>query len=217
MLLQILSLSLALLGARANETPSTNITAGFVNFPNTTRQVSWSYANDLVIYDGDIIFGTVAEFNDALVNVTHTPDGNDNPPSDSNDSPPSDSNDNPPSEVGVKRSYSVFGGVWPGGVVKYRYYDDYTEGQLSKYVKGAIEGWSAAVPCLQFVKLPNNAFGSDGIVTIMTNEPPQPRQGYCASTQFYTPGSPMWMVLDRGGECDIPDVLHAFGMWTSAV
>jgi len=198
------SLSLLLLGTRAQvETLPTNITSGFVRFANTTRQITWFYSpNDLVIYDGDIIFGTIVEFNDALVNITY-----------SSDPHSSLSRRNNTSKALAKRAFSDFPGspsIWPGGNVYYRYWDDNTESQLSQYVNEAIAIWSAAVPCIRFVPLANddNPGGAHGIVTIRAHNP---NVGYCLASGAYSSTSAVWMDLDTGGGCGTPEVLHEIG------
>jgi hypothetical protein len=197
---------LLFLGAYAQiQTPPSNVFSGFVRFINGTRQISWFYAqNGLVAYDGDVIFGTVAEFNHALVNITY---------SSPNVTVTRHRRDISPHNTITKRSDSIWpgsAGIWPGGKVQYRYFDANTESQLSQYVDGAIAAWKAAVPCLQFVQLPNdnNPAGSSGIVTVQAHSP---NVGYClASSIGYTTNS-LWMQLDTGGGCGIPEVTHEFG------
>jgi hypothetical protein len=204
----LLSLSVSLiLGVHAQvQTPPTNVTTGFVRFANTTRQVSWFYTqNDLVAYDGDVIFGTVTEFNRALVNITYT-SGSNNPPPQRRSYPPSHNRV-------AKRSDSIFpfsSGIWPGGIVYYRYWDTNTESELSSYVNGAIASWTGAVPCINFVQLPNDndPNGSNGIVTIKANVP---NAGYCLASQIGYGVNSLWMSLDTGGGCGVPEVTHEFG------
>lgn len=186
------------------QTPPTNVTTGFVRFPNATSQVSWFYTEGgLVAYDGDVIFGTVAEFNRAVVNVTLTP------------SPEYRRSYSPPLSLDsiVERSDSIFplsSGIWPGGQVYYRYLDDTTESELSIYVDGAIKAWTDAVPCLSFEKVANDndPNGSNGIVTIQANNP---NAGYCLASQIGYGANSLWMSLDTGGGCGVPEVTHEWG------
>jgi hypothetical protein len=189
------------------QTPPPDLLSGFVRFSNATRQVSWFYAqNGLVAYDGDVIFGTVSEFNNALINITY---------SSPNATIPRRRRNVPFPDTIAKRSDSIWpgsAGIWPGGKVYYRYWDANTESQLSQYVDGAIASWTAAVPCISFVKLANDndPLGSNGIVTIQAHSP---NVGYCLATSIgYTTNS-LWMQLDTGGGCGIPEVTHEFGKW----
>ena len=201
-----LSLFLVLHGTQAQfDTPPTNLTTGFVRFPHATRQISWIYSpNGVVVYDGDIVFGTIAEFNDALVNITHSP----------NDSTLSSGNDIPSRGLS-KRAYSAFPGsssFWPSGIIYWRYLDSVVESIASADVNFAISTWTAAVPCIRFVQLPNDnkPGGANGIVTIVT----LPKgAGYCSAPLGYTPTA-MWLEVDPSG-CGGSTMLHEFGMWNS--
>ena len=187
---------------------STNVTTGFVNFPNGPKQVSWLYIQDdeLVAYDGDVIFGTVAEFNQALINVTYTSDGGEPRGVSKRRSYP------PSRDSIVARSDSVFpfsSGLWPNGQVFYRYFDDDTENQLFSAVEAAKNTWHDAVPCLTFTKVSNDndPNGSNGIVTIRANNP---SAGFCFASQIGFGKNSLWMGLDPG--CGFPEVLHEWGM-----
>ena len=201
----LLSLSFVLHGTQAHfDTPPTNLTTGFVRFPNATKEISWTYSpNGLVIYDGDIVFGTIAEFNDALVNITHSPD----------DSSLSSGHDIPSRGL-AKRAYSVFPGsnLWPSGIIYYRYFDAQVESVASAEVNSAISTWKAAVPCITFVRLPNNnnPQGAKGIVTIVIDNS-NTNQGFCSATWGYTPTFAMWLEVVPSG-CGDSDMLHVFGM-----
>ena len=197
----LLSLFLVVCGTQAEfDTPPTNVTTGFVHFPNATREVSWVYSsNGLVIYDGDIIFGTIAEFNHAVVNITHPP----------NNSSLSRRHDIP-SQGLAKRSYSEPLGsprLSPGGIVYYRYFDSSVESTASAAVNFAISTWTAAVPCIRFVRLPNDPSpgGANGIVTIADL-----RLGFCGTSFGYTPTA-MWLTVEPSG-CGNSKMLHLFGM-----
>ncbi|KAK3175844.1 hypothetical protein OEA41_007166 [Lepraria neglecta] len=207
--LPLLSLSLIfVLGVRAQvQTPPTNITTGFVRFANATRQVSWFYTQGgLVAYDGDVVFGTVAEFERALINVTYTSEP---------ERLSTKRRSYPPSlDSIVKRANSIFpgsSGLWPGGQVFYRYFDSDTESKLKVYVEGALKAWANEVPCISFVKLSNNndPNGSNGIVTIKAHNP---NVFYCSASQNYDSTKSLWMELDTGGGCGIPEVTHEWGM-----
>ncbi|KIJ91300.1 hypothetical protein K443DRAFT_655201 [Laccaria amethystina LaAM-08-1] len=195
----LLSLPFVLRGAQAQfDTPPTNLTTGFVRLPHGTRQVSWIYSpNGIVIYDGDIVFGTIAEFNDALVNITHSPD----------DSTLSRRHDIP-SQGLATRAYSEppGGRLWPGGIIYYRYSDTNVESAASTEVNFAISTWTAAVPCIRFVRLPNDNKPTNGIVTIVAHST---NFGYCAAALGYTP-TPMWLEVDPSG-CGDSTMLHEFG------
>jgi len=199
----LLSLSLVVRGTQAQfDTPPTNLTTGFVRLPHATREVSWFYSpNGIVIYDGDIIFGTISEFNDALVNITHYP----------NDSSIPRRRDIPTQGL-AKRSYSEWpnGRLWPGGIIYYRYFDSNVEAVASADVNFAISTWTAAVPCLRFVPLPNDnkPGGANGIVTIIAHST---NLGYCAAALGYTPSTAMWLEADHSG-CGGSTMLHEFGM-----
>jgi len=202
-LLQIISLlSFALLARADSEIPvPSNLTTGFVRFGNTTRQISWVYSpTNLVVYDGDVVFGTTDEFHDALINITHTSDPNSH--SSRRDSTP---------QAFAKRAYTVFpgsSGIYPGNTVYYRYWDDIVETRHSSEVNTAIAAWKAAVPCIDFVPLANddNPGGANGIVTITSHTQPL---GYCAATVGYAK-SPLWMDLESTG-CGDRTMLHEFG------
>lgn len=213
-------LTLLYLGSTAHIlTPPTNITTGFVHFPNATTQVSWFYTQSgLVAYDGDVIFGTQEEFNRALVNITFTNQPN-NTNHQLNDTQIISRNlrrrSYPPSTESVhRRANSIWpssSGIWPGGNIYYRYWDAATENELSVYVNGAIDAWKDAVPCLNFQKLANDAdpSGSNGVVTIQSHNP---NAGYCLASQVgYNGANSLWMVLDTGGACGIPEVIHEWG------
>jgi len=200
----LLSLSLVLRGAQAHfGTPPTNVTTGFVRFPNATRQISWIYSsNGLVIYDGDIIFGTIDEFNDALVNITHSP----------GDSSLSRRH-NIPSDGLTTRAYSVFpDSIWPGGIISYRYNDSIVEAAVSAEVNFAISTWTAAVPCIRFVRLPNDNKPANGILRIWAHSTDL---GYCAASVGYTPATDRHLEVDPSGCSDIT-MLHEFGMGNSS-
>src|SRR5579859_4146935 len=54
---------------------------GFINHPiRGVIQISWSYTGDLVAYDADIIYGTIAEFNQVLINITYPSTNSSSPP-----------------------------------------------------------------------------------------------------------------------------------------
>ena len=209
--LPFLSLSLLfLVGTHGQvQNPPTNVTTGFVNFPNGPKQVTWFYTQgDLVVYDGDVIFGTVTEFNKALINITYTSEPGQPPIIPKRRSYP------PSLESIVARSDSVFplsSGLWPGGEVFYRYFDSDTENELSTYVDGAISAWTDAVPCITFSKVANDndPNGSNGIVTIMANNP---NAGVCLASQIGFGTNSLWMALDTGGGCGVPEVTHEWGM-----
>jgi hypothetical protein len=208
----LLATVLLILGAHAQiQVPPTNLTTGFVRFPNGTSQVTWFYTpTGLVAYDGDAIFGTVAEFKEALVNITYTSGGTDN----STNSTAIYRRSYPPAVKRVtKRSDSRWPGsanLWPSGKVYYRYWDDNTESQLSQYIDGAIASWANAVPCISFVKLPNDndPAGSNGIVTVVAHNP---NVGYCLASQIGYGLNSLWMSLDTGGGCGVPEVTHEWG------
>ena len=212
-LLPFLSLSLLfLVGIHAQvQTPPTNVTTGFVNFLSGPKQVTWSYTQgDLVIYDGDVIFGTVAEFERALINITYTSELGHAPTIPKRRSYPASL------DTIVARSDSVHplsSNLWPGGEIFYRYFDLDTENELSTYVDGAISAWTDAVPCISFAKVANDndPNGSNGIVTIRANNP---NVGSCSASIGFGTNS-LWMHLDTGGitpPCGVPELLHEWGM-----
>src|SRR5579859_978511 len=64
------------------ENVDVELTSGFIQHPTYgVIPVSWFYVDGLVVYDGDVIFGTIAEFNKVLINVTYTSTGGLVPPS----------------------------------------------------------------------------------------------------------------------------------------
>ena len=208
-----LSLSLSLLfllGTHAQvQTPPTNVTTGFVNFPNGPKQVTWYYIqNELVVYDGDVIFGTVAEFDRALINITYTSEPGEPPRIGKRRSYP------PTLDSIVARSDSVkpsSSSLCPKGQVFYRYFDSNSESELSSYVDSAISAWTAAVPCISFLKVANDddPNGFNGIVTIRTNVP---NVGACFASQIGCGTNSQWMSLDTGGGCGHDQVTHEWGM-----
>lgn len=169
--------------------------------------MSWLYIpGDLVAYDGDVIFGTVAEFNRALINVTYTSEPGEPRGVSKRRSYP------PPRDSIVARSDSVFpfsSGLWPNAQIFYRYFDDDSENQLSSAVEAAKDAWKDAVPCLTFSKVTNDndPNGSNGIVTIRANDP---GAGFCFASQIGFAPNSLWMGLDPG--CGFPEVLHEWGM-----
>jgi len=164
----LLSLSLVLLGTQAHfDTLPANLMNGFVHFPNGIRQVSWIYSsNGLVVYDGDIIFSTIAQFNAMLMNITYSSDGS------------SLSRRHDIASQGLAtRSYSEplapNGHLWPGGTIFYCYFDSSIKAVISTEVNFAISTWTAAMPCIRFVRLPNDNTpgGANGIVMIQFDAP----------------------------------------------
>jgi len=202
------------------QTPPANVSTGFIKLRDTgiqpfvaaprIKQVSFFYTpTGLVAYDGDIIFGTIDEFDRALVNITYDSLSNTTHTKRTNEKR---HHHGRPSFAVTERSNSIFpgsSGIWPGSKISYRYVDDGTESQLSPYVKGAIDAWTAAVPCLSFEKLPNSndASNSNGIVNIVAHNP---NVGACFASIGYGPYS-LWMSLDTGGGCGVAEVTHEWG------
>ena len=200
---------LFLLGTHAQvQTPETNLTTGYVNFPNGPKQVTWFYTQgDLVAYDGDVIFGTTAEFNRALINVTYTSEPGQPPVITKRRSYP------PSLNSIVARSDSISptsSGLWQGGQIFYRYVDSDTENEFSADVDSAIKAWKDAVPCITFSKVANDndPNGSNGIVTIRAN---YPNLGKCMASQIGFGTNSLWMSLDTVG-CGVPEITHEWGM-----
>ncbi len=203
LLLSLLSLTLSVLAQV--KTPPTNITTGFVRFDDIIRQVTWYYTpSGLVVYDGDVIFGTIAEFNSALVNITYSSElGYNNTTHERRSYPP-----NLSSISG--RSDSVFPGsprLWPNGLVKYRYINSGAETALQDVLKSALDIWAHGA-CIGLQQQPTNGDpkGAPGIVTIQGNT-----GGYCTASIGYSAITSLWMSLDTNGACGTPEVLHAMG------
>ena len=189
------------------KTPPTNVTTGFVHFDDGIRQVTWFYTpGDLVVYDGDVVFGTVTEFDRALINITY------NSESGHEDSTHQRRSYPPPSQNSIsKRADSVFPGsprLWPNGLVQYRYFDSNAENALQDVLKSALDIWAHA-DCIGLQQNPNdgNPKGAPGIVTIQGNT-----QGYCTASIGYSTTISLWMSLDTTGACGTGEVLHAIGM-----
>ena len=230
-MLRFPSLSVLLFAICANaqiQTPPSNVSTGFVRLRNsdggvsafssapTAQQVSWFYTdNGLVVYDGDIVFGTIAEFEAALVNVTYNSDSNTT--ATTNGTVERRHVEDRSRRGLVDRSNSLFpgsSGLWPDGNIKYRYFDDESESQLAQYVDPAIKAWEDAVPCLKFSRLPNSndTSGSEGIVNIVANNP---SQNACFASLGYGP-YPLWMSLDTGGACGRAENIHEWGRQRSS-
>ena len=75
----------------------------------------------------------------------------------------------------------------------------------------AIKAWTDAVPCITFSKVANDndPNGSNGIVTIRANNP---NAGKCFASQIGFGTNSLWMGLDTGGGCGVPEVTHEWGM-----
>jgi Astacin (Peptidase family M12A) len=189
-------------------TPPNNVTSGFIRHPTRgVIQTSWFYTGNLVAYDGDAVFGTTAEFSRAIVNITYT-SPNSTAPAPTPQPLHRERRSYPPTLD--SRSNSIFpgsSGIWPGGVIRYRYFDGPTESTFASDVNAAIAEWTSNVPCLKFVKEANSndPNGTPGIVTIMG----QSGINYClASVGASTSSS--WMVLAPGG-CGRAEILHEWG------
>ena len=183
--------------------PPVNITSGFIADPicGGGTQTSWWCSQNYVIHQGDIIVGTVDEFNDLfLINVTY---------STTHDliSPPQLQVQ---SQTKDKRSNSVLPRsrlLWPNGVIPYRFASDKVEANFSTRVNEAIQEWTSNVPCLTFLKRPN---GNDdatapGILTIHM----VPDQWLCAADVGFLPSGSR-MLLDYKG-CGRAEILHELG------
>jgi hypothetical protein len=218
--LWFLSASLFALYANAQiQTIPSNVSTGFVTLPQRgiqafdfappTKQVSFFYTTTgLVAYDGDIIFGTIEEFNRALINVTYNSLSNKTA-----SSKRAIEGRHPHYRTPVaitERSNSIFpdsSGIWPDKKIIYHYLDDETERQLDQFVQPAIDAWTAAVPCLRFEKLPNSNEALSGVVNIVANNP---NAGACFASIGYGPYS-LWMSLDTGGGCGVAEIIHEWG------
>ena len=217
------ALFLALASAQIR-TPPANVSSGFVRptgpralalgGPEPASLTSWFYTpNGLVVVDGDIIYGTVDDFNRAVINTTYNSENDLNVPA--NLGAPTRRDTSPQADAVAKRSNSLFpnsAGLWPSGKISFRYADDQTEQDLSSFVEAATDIWAKAVPCLSFTKVPNGIGGSDPIVTISANVP---NQGYCLASLGYSPFG-TFMQLDTGGGCGIPELVHEWGRFFQA-
>ncbi|KAF4335136.1 zincin [Fusarium beomiforme] len=187
------------LGSSHDQTIATNVSSGFIQHPiRGETQITWFYDGNLVVYDGDVIYGTIDEFNQVLINITY---------SSSDDFDPFVARRRSRPPVLAKRSNSIFPlspGVWPGGYIHYRYLDDPTELSYKSDVDAAITEWVRNVPCLRWVKEPNNADprGATGVVTIRSGD------DCSASVGVDGPGS-LWMTLTPS--CRAAAVLHEWG------
>jgi hypothetical protein len=225
--LQLLPVVLSALYANAQiQTPPSNVSTGFVRLRNpglrafnaeagSVKQVTFfTTPTGLVAYDGDIIWGTVEEFNQALINVTYNSESDEAPlvPSTGTNGVVTSRQLRDRSRLaGVARSNSIFPdspGIFPGAKISYRYPDVETENELSPYVKPAIDAWTNAVPCLKFEQLPNDPDSFDpGVVNIVAH---RPNIGACFASIGYGP-YPLWMSLDTGGACGVAEVKHEWG------
>ncbi|KAI9763051.1 MAG: hypothetical protein M1840_000942 [Geoglossum simile] len=189
-------------------TPPNNVTSGFIQHPTFgVIQTSWFYTGNLVAYDGDVVFGTIEEFSRVIINITYTtPNSTDQIPT---PQPLHRQRRSYPPTLD-SRSNSIFpgsSGIWPGGVIRYRYFDGPTESTFASEVNAAIAEWTSNVPCLHFVKEANgnDPAGAPGIVTITG------RSGidYCLASIGASSAS-LWMVLAPGG-CGRAEILHEWG------
>ncbi len=185
--------------------------AGFVDVPGRgVLRTGWYYHNDIAVYDGDIIYGSVAAFEALILNVTFASD--DPVPYEPEYSPRSgassypDGSDDSHDHRLARRSFSVFPNgdfVWPDGNVRYRYTNDSSEVLLEERVDAAIAIWSEAVPCLRWTKEANGAGdGLPGIVTITPGDE-------CTATIGGDQNFELQMTL--GPQCNVPVVLHEWG------
>ncbi|KAI9773232.1 MAG: hypothetical protein M1839_002194 [Geoglossum umbratile] len=191
-------------------TPPNNITSGFIRHPIFGEiQTSWFYAGNFVAYEGDAVFGTVAEFNQAIINVTYTSQHLNSTVQSPMPQPPHRQRRSYPPALD-SRSNSIFpgsSGIWPSGTIRYRYFDGPTESTFAADVNAAIAEWTSNVPCLKFVKEANsnNPGGAPGVVTIMAQN-----GNACLASIGYAAASPRWMFLVPGG-CGRAEILHEFG------
>jgi Astacin (Peptidase family M12A) len=188
--------------AQGYDRPPFNITSGFIADPicGGITETSWWYSQNYVIHEGDIILGTIDEFNDLVINITYTTEDGIVPSPQFQIQP----------QRKTKRANSVLPGsrsLWPNGVIPYRFANDAVETNFSTPVNEAIEEWISNIPCLTFLKQPNgdDDASAAGLLTIHMI----PDQGYCAADLGFNPrGSNM--LLDYKG-CTRAEILHEFG------
>jgi hypothetical protein len=194
----ILLALLSVLGYCQIQTPPTNVTSGFVRHPILGEtQITWYYSGDYVVYDGDVVYGTIADFTRDLINVTYTNNNENNTSVYRREFSPQ------------KRSNSIFqgtSGIWPAGQINYRYADSTTESLFSTFVQQAIAEWEGNVPCLKWNQKPTGSDTAGGVST--TTIQYAPGQGYCAASIGFSSGGDA-MLLDNG--CGRAEILHEWG------
>lgn len=200
--------SLALLGAL-----SPLALASLEDFPGTGNELqtvllndSWGYnfvsyeiSDGLAIVDGDVIYGTQAEFESKIVkdykvlNISDYPTNPEQPQARSN------------SVRFGKRSNSLFeneSGLWPSGKVRFKFATPDAKKQLGSDVTTAINRWKAKASCLSFTEEKISDKWSWDVVTI------EVASGICRTSQAGR-GGDMRMMLDPA--CGAAAVTHEFG------
>jgi len=189
--LLLLSFLVHLSSAQSNITTPTlfnasiPVTTVYINDTKGLRAVSYFVSSGLALIDGDVVYGTTAEF----FNVTV--------------------------QTGLnrrellnearkqRRANSIFansGHLWPGGVVKYKYDTPATEAKLQQRIKDAIARWTSVVPCLSFVQQPSSTVPSSDVVTVIDGD------GCYATVVGDVPGVSKWM-----SPCGVNEATHEWG------
>ena len=168
--------------------PNTSVTTVRIRDANGERNVAYFLTNTgYAIINGDIVYGTEAEFRRVIVN-------------------PQSSVSRRARRSMEKRSNSVFpnsGRLWPGNTITYKFETAAVESQLSSIVDAAIDRWRSKVPCLNFVRNSPSAITSSTVVTIYNTD------GCSASWVGNPPGLTKAMHLGAG--CGTNEATHEWG------
>lgn len=153
------------------------------------RTISYSIdSHNLVIIEGDIIFGTIADLHEAEAKAQSKASGG---------------------PKLTRRGYANTS--WPDATVLWRYASGDAERQLSANVEEAQKRWKGKAPYLNFVRKPNGNSGPD-ILTISLGNACSSQVGWRGYGQTYS------MTLGTGCDADVVthEFGHALGMYRAA-
>jgi hypothetical protein len=190
--LLLLSFFVHLCSAQNNATTHTlfnasiPVTTVLINDTKGLRSVAYYVSSGLAIIDGDVVYGTTAEFNNVIVHTGIA------------------QRDELLREARKqRRANSIFansGQLWPGGVIKYKYDTPATETKLQQRIKEAIARWTSVVPCISFVQQPSSTTPSSDVVTVIDGD------GCYATVAGDVPGVSKWM-----SPCGVNEATHEWG------
>ncbi|KAI9854370.1 MAG: hypothetical protein M1813_001273 [Trichoglossum hirsutum] len=190
--LLLLSFFVHLCSAQNNATTHTlfnasiPVTTVLINDTKGLRSVAYYVSSGLAIIDGDVVYGTTAEFNNVIVHTGIA------------------QRDELLQEARKqRRANSIFansGQLWPGGVIKYKYDTPATETKLQQRIKEAIARWTSVVPCISFVQQPSSTTPSSDVVTVIDGD------GCYATVAGDVPGVSKWM-----SPCGVNEATHEWG------